>query len=79
MERCRGADSRARRNAADPNRLTIKRHAAPICHCEEAQPTWQSREGSYDFAGNALLSDHILRDSHVALLLGMTNLGALRR
>ena len=23
----------------------------PICHCEEAQPTWQSREGSYDFAG----------------------------
>ena len=50
-----------------------------ICHCEEAQPTWQSREGSYDFAGNALLSDHILRDSHVALLLGMTNLGALRR
>ena len=42
-ERCRGAACRSRRNAADPNRLTIKRHAAPICHCEEAQPTWRSR------------------------------------
>ena len=27
--RCRGADSRARRNAADPNRLSPKRHRPP--------------------------------------------------
>ena len=37
----------------------------------------QSREGSSVFAGVSLLSDRILRDSHVASLLGMTNLGAL--
>ena len=24
--------------------------APPNCHCEEAQPTWQSREGSHGFA-----------------------------
>ena len=29
MMRCRGADSRARRNAADPNRLSPKRHRPP--------------------------------------------------
>ena len=40
--------------------------------------TWQSREGSYDFAGSTLLSSIVLRDSHVASLLGMTNLGASR-
>ena len=38
---------------------------------------WQSREGSYDSAGSILLSSIVLRDSHVASLLGMTNLGAL--
>ena len=36
------------------------------------RPTWQSREGSYVFAGSAQLSGQVLRDSHVALLLGMT-------
>ena len=36
------------------------------------RPTWQSREGSYVFAGSAQLSGQVLRDSHVASLLGMT-------
>ena len=38
----------------------------------------QSREGSSVFAGVSLLSGRILRDSHVASLLGMTNLRASR-
>ena len=38
----------------------------------------QSREGSSVFAGVPLLSDRVLRDSHVASLLGMTNLRASR-
>ena len=42
------------------------------------RPTWQSREGSYVFAGSAQLSGQVLRDSHVASLLGMTNLKVLR-
>ena len=37
------------------------------------RPTWQSREGSCDFAGSAMLSSRVLRDSHVASLLGMTS------
>ena len=41
------------------------------------RPTWQFHATGYVFAGNTLLSDRILRDSHVASLLGMTNLGAL--
>ena len=44
---------------------SVERTGFQVFHCEEAQPTWQSREGSYDFAGNALLSDHVLRDCHV--------------
>ena len=39
--------------------------------------TWQSHATGYVFAGSTLLSDRVLRDSHVASLLGMTNLGAL--
>ena len=31
-----GADSRARRIAADPNRLSIKQGRPKVCHCEEA-------------------------------------------
>ena len=55
------------------------------CHCEAPKGPWrpereargsalgvQSREGSYVFAGIALLSCRVLRDSHVASLLGMT-------
>ena len=41
------------------------------------RPTWQSREGSYVFAGAFLLSNCVLRDCHVASLLAMTNLGAI--
>ena len=37
------------------------------------RPTWQSREGSYVFAGSTQLSGQVLRDSHVASLLGMTH------
>ena len=36
------------------------------------RPTRQSREGSYVFAGSAQLSGQVLRDCHVASLLGMT-------
>ncbi len=70
----------------------VKWQTTPNCHCEGGQgPTWrpereargsalgvQSREGSSVFAGVSLLSDRILRDSHVASLLGMTNLRASR-
>ena len=44
-----------------------------ICHCEAPTGPWQSREGSCDFAGSTLLSGWVLRDSHVASLLGMTH------
>ena len=43
---CRGADSRARRNAADPYRPSLKWYALPNCHCEGASRPWQSREGT---------------------------------
>ena len=62
-----------------------------ICHCEAPKGPWrpereargsalgvQSREGSYVFAGAFLLSIPLLRDCHVASLLAMTNLIALR-
>ena len=39
------------------------------------RPTWQSREGSYVFAGAFLLSNCVLRDCHVASLLAMTRQG----
>ena len=48
------------------------------CHCEAPKGPWrpereargsalgvQSREGSYDFAGGTLSSNHVLRDCHV--------------
>ena len=37
----------------------------------------QSREGSHDFAGSALLSTQVLRDCHVASLLAMTRQGSM--
>ena len=43
------------------------------------RPTWQSREGSYVFAGSTQLSGQVLRDFPVASLLGMAILIALRR
>ena len=35
-----------------------------ICHCEAPTGPWQSREGSYVFAGSILLSTPVLRDCH---------------
>ena len=46
MQYCRGGDSRARRNAADPYRPSLKWYALPNCHCEGASRPWQSREGT---------------------------------
>ena len=40
---CRGGDSRARRCTSSPYKPPLKWGWPPICHCEEAQPTWQSR------------------------------------
>ena len=48
---------------------------APNCHCEAPKGPWQSREGSYVFAGAFLLSTPVLRDCHVASLLAMTRQG----
>ena len=70
--RCRGGDSPARRCIGAINRLSLKWHWPQNCHCEGALRPWQSREGSYVFAGSAQLSGQVLRDSHVASLLGMT-------
>ena len=39
------------------------------------RPTWQSYATGHVFAGSILLSTPVLRDSHVASLLGMTRLG----
>ena len=46
-----------------------------ICHCEAPTGPWQSREGSCVFAAAYQLSTIVLRDSHVASLLGMTRQG----
>ena len=70
--RCRGGDSPARRCIGAINRLSLKWHWPQNCHCEGALRPWQSREGSYVFAGSTQLSGQVLRDSHVASLLGMT-------
>ena len=77
---CRGADSRARRNAADSNGPPLKWQRLPDLSLRGGRrPTWQSREGSYVFAGSTQLSGQVLRDSPVASLLGMAILIALRR
>ena len=64
---CRGADSRARRNAADPYRPSLKWDALPNCHCEGASRPWQSHAPTSEFAEVALLSTRVLRDCHVGL------------
>ena len=46
VTRCRGADSRARRKAADQHRSALKWKWPKVCHCEGALRPWQSREGS---------------------------------
>ena len=69
----RGADSRARRKTSGWYRLALKWHQPPNLSLRGGRrPTWQSREGSYVFAGSTQLSGQVLRDSHVASLLGMT-------
>ena len=77
--RCRGGDSRARRNAADSCWVTIKWQRSPICHCEEAK----GRRGNPGKA--AAISPiafprcgRVLRDCHVASLLAMTRQGSAR-
>ena len=50
----------------------VHRRILLMCHCEAPKGPWQSREGSYDFAAAFLSSSRVLRDSHVASLLGMT-------
>ena len=90
--RCRRGDSRARRRTCSPYKPPSKWQTPPDLSLRGGRrPTWrpereargsalgvQSRVGSYVFAGSTLLSSRVLRDSHVASLLGMTNLGALR-
>ena len=49
---CRGADSRARRRTYSPYKPPSKWQTLTICHCEAPKGSWQSREGSYDFADN---------------------------
>ena len=80
----------SRRRTSDPYRPPSKWQTPPNCHCEAPAGPWQSLEGSYVFAGSALLSTPVLRDCtpralprasrsgrHVASLLAMTNLGAI--
>jgi len=69
----RGADSRARRKTSGWYRLALKWHQPPNLSLRGGRrPTWQSREGSCDFAGSTQLSGQVLRDCHVASLLAMT-------
>ena len=73
---CRGADSRARRCTNDSYGLSPKRHRPPRIVIARRR----SRRGNL---GKAVTvspiafprSNMVLRDSHVASLLGMTNLG----
>ena len=64
---CREGDSRARRNAADLYRPSLKWYALPNCHCEGASRPWQSHAPTSEFAEVALLSTRVLRDCHVGL------------
>ena len=91
--RCRRGDSRARRRTCSPYKPPSKWQTPPDLSLRGGRrPTWrpereargsalgvQSREGSHDFAGSALLSTRVLRDCHVASLLAMTRQGGARR
>ena len=72
MARCRGGACPSRLRTCSPYRPSLKWYALPNCHCEGASRPWQSREGSYVFAGAFVISNIVLRDCHVALLLAMT-------
>ena len=74
---CRGGACPSRRNAADTNGLPLKRYALPNCHCEEAAGRRGNLVQAVTILPIAFLQfSLVLRDSHVASLLGMTNLGA---
>ena len=49
-----------------------------VCHCEAPKGPWQSRSTRPDNKMAPAKTQLPARDSHVASLLGMTNLGALR-
>ena len=60
----------------DPYRPPLKRCWPPDLSLRGGRrPTWQSHATGHVFAGSTLLSNRVLRDSHVASLLGMTRLG----
>ena len=49
----------------------------PTCHCEAPKGPWQSRRTRLDNRSLPAKTQPVAGDSHVASLLGMTNLGAL--
>ncbi len=53
------------------------RNAPPTCHCEAPKGPWQSRRTRLDNRSLPAKTQPVAGDSHVASLLGMTNLGAL--
>ena len=85
-----GGDSRAQRRTCSSYKLPLKWKTPPICHCEEAagrRGALSAQREEVPLGCNlgkaltispmtSLLSNLVLRDSHVASLLGMTNLGA---
>ena len=85
-----GGDSRAQRRTCSSYKLPLKWKTPPICHCEEAagrRGALSAQREEVPLGCNlgkaltispltSLLSNLVLRDSHVASLLGMTNLEA---
>ena len=60
-----GADSRARRIAADPNRLSIKQGRPKVCHCEEAGGRRGNLVQAITISPTAFpQSGQVLRDCH---------------
>ena len=85
-----GGDSRAQRRTCSSYKLPLKWKTPPICHCEEAagrRGALSAQREEVPLGCNlgkaltispmtSLLSNLVLRDSHVASLPGMTNLEA---
>ena len=73
----RGADSRARRKTSGWYRLALKWHQPPNLSLRGGRrPTWQSREGSCEFAGGfPVFRLHPARLPRLLRSLAMTNLG----
>ena len=59
----------------DSPRLPADRIGSQICHCEAPKGPWQSRSTQLDDKKASANSRAVAGDSHVASLLGMTNLG----